>query len=939
MAEYQKPGDRLKEITDQLEKGLQDLFSSGQYADYLKTMSKFYDYSASNSLLIFMQRPDASHVAGYGAWQKNFNRHVKRGEHGIKILAPTPFKQMVEMEKIDPVTQRAMTGADGKPVTEVMEVTRAAFKPVTVFDVSQTEGEPLPQLGVNELTGDVEHYPEFFEALKQIAPFPIGFEPIGSGTKGYCNYQEQRIAIKEGMAEIQNVKTAIHEITHATLHNYYAEKEKNVLPENRKDQRTREVEAESVAYTVCQHYGIDTADYSFGYIAGWSSGRETKELKGSLATIRETAAGLITSIDEKYRELAKEQEQQKAAPAVEAPEQAEPDSFTIYQLKSDDDLRYHRFISMEALQKHGLSVENQNYDQIYTAPLTASDTLEGIYTRFNTDRPEDFKGHSLSVSDVVVLHQGGQDRAYYVDSFGYAEVPQFLEQQRAELTAEAPEPQAPVFPKLDPTRQEALADATKSMLQMLIDADLKLHGQVTCGTLEAVKVQGYAYNNGALEKLAVPEQAAPENPLAAAEMSTEQNTNMIDGLINNKPFMPDATMNERANALIDLVERDGQRFGDGERRMIVEYAEHVQDNQKLFSLVNELAEQGFEQKNGYVNYLVKQRVDAEISEAVNEQRKSGPLPPELDPAIQPVVTIIWSESDRLREGEQMTLAKADPLFQKLDAEHGDGYDKTKFSIAFTMHGELDTYEGRQDFGDGDGGLIQHIKAYHEYYAKDESWKNHVLNTDGAEAWENEVAQRDILLNEFIPYMQLHCNLSELERAGAEQLEMLRALPEPDALDQSKIAYYEAMQTYIDDCRHELNTATGEYHLPEMPKEQDAYTSELRAYQEQVREEVRQEAAAAGMTVEEYAANGYEPLSSFQPVQEQAGTPAMDAIEEKVKRGEAVSLMSMVEAAKTDRAAAKPEKKPSIKKQLEAGKSTPAKPRKPRTTKAEKEPTL
>ncbi len=333
MAEYQKPGDRLKEITDQLEKGLQDLFSSGQYTDYLKTMSKFYDYSASNSLLIFMQRPDASHVAGYGAWQKNFNRHVKRGEHGIKILAPTPFKQMVEMEKIDPVTQRAMTGADGKPVTEVMEVTRAAFKPVTVFDVSQTEGEPLPQLGVNELTGDVENYPEFFEALKQTAPFPIGFEAITSGAKGYCNYQEQRIAIKEGMAEIQNVKTAIHEITHATLHNYYAEKEKNVLPENRKDQRTREVEAESVAYTVCQHYGIDTADYSFGYIAGWSSGRETKELKASLATIRETAAGLITSIDEKYRELIKEQEQQKAAPAVEAPEQAEPPVPTLTALE------------------------------------------------------------------------------------------------------------------------------------------------------------------------------------------------------------------------------------------------------------------------------------------------------------------------------------------------------------------------------------------------------------------------------------------------------------------------------------------------------------------------------------------------------------------------------------------------------------------------------
>ena len=450
----QKQDDKLKEITDQLEKGLQDLFSSEKYADYLKTMSKFYGYSASNTLLIYIQRPDASHVAGYNDWKNNFHRHVKRDEHGIKILAPCPYKQRVEREK---------TGPDGKPMTEIEEVQRAAFKPVTVFDVSQTEGEPLPTLGVNELTGDVEHYPDFFEALKQVAPFPVGFEAITTGAKGYCNYAEQRIAINEGMAEVQNVKTAIHEITHATLHNYYAEKEKEVPPEQRKDQRTREVEAESVAYTVCQHYGIDTADYSFGYIAGWSSDKQTKELKASLGTIRNTAAGLITAIDEKFQEITKDREQ--AAPVMEAPEQQ-----------------------------------------------------------------------------------------------------------------------------------------------------------------------------------------APENPLAAAEMGSEQNYNMIDGQVNN-------------------------------------------------------------------------------------------LPPELDPAIQPVVTILWSESDKLRDGQQMPLAEADRLFGELDAAHGPGYDKTSFSIAYTLQGELSTYEGRQDFGDGDGGLIEHIRAYHEHYAHDESWKNHVLHTDGPEAWEKDVADR------------------------------------------------------------------------------------------------------------------------------------------------------------------------------------------------------
>ncbi|MCJ7856535.1 YodL domain-containing protein [Lachnospiraceae bacterium NSJ-143] len=806
---YQKqpPGDRLKEITDQLEKGLQDLFSSEKYADYLKTMSKFYGYSASNTLLIYMQRPDASRVAGYGDWQKNFHRHVKRGEHGIKILAPCPYKQQVEREQTRP---------DGKTVTVTEEVTRAAFKPVTVFDVSQTEGEPLPTLGVNELTGDVEHYPDFFEALKQVAPFPVGFEAITSGAKGYCNYAEQRIAIHEGMAEVQNVKTAIHEITHATLHNYYAEKEKEVPPEQRKDQRTREVEAESVAYTVCQHYGIDTSDYSFGYIAGWSSDKQTKELKASLGTIRNTAAALITAIDEKYQEIvkAKEQEQEQAAPAMEAPEQdapglTEPDTFTIYQLKHGDDLHYHRFEPLERLQAAGLSVESVNYDLIYTAPLQKSDTLEGIYTRFNIDRPEDFKGHSLSVSDVVVLHQNGSDRAFYVDSFGFSEVPQFLEQQRA---------------------------------------------------------------------------AEKENPLAAAEMSSEQNYNMIDGIINNQPFMPDATMNERANALIDLVEQDGQRFGDGERRLIVEYAEQVQDNEKLFALVNELAEQGFEQKNHYVNPAIVERTDAEIAAAKARAMIGGPL----DPSIQPIVTIIWSESDKLRDGQQMTLAEADDLFKQLDAAHGPGYDKTEFRIDFTFQGELDSYEGRQDFGDGDGGLIDHINSYQEYYAHDESWKNHILHNDGPEALEQDTAHREMILTEFVPYLRLHCNLSEMERAATDALAAVVKIEEPDGIDRTNAAYYAARQSYVTECRGQLNS--GNYEMPEAPKKEDFIDPELRAYQKQAREEVEQEARDAGMTVEEYAANDYMP----RPVVEMrsachsnyTGMVAMVGADDKVYMGKA-----------------------------------------------------
>ena len=936
MAYQNQSGDRLKEITDKLEKGLQDLFSSGQYADYLKTMSKFYNYSASNTLLIYMQRPDASRVAGYGDWQKNFKRHVKRGEHGIKILAPCPYKQKVEREQ---------TGPDGRAVTVTEEVTRAAFKPVTVFDVSQTEGEPLPSLGVNELTGDVEHYPDFFEALKQVSPFPVGFEAIPGGAKGYCNYAEQRIAINEGMAEVQNVKTAIHEITHATLHNYYAEKEKEVPPEQRKDQRTREVEAESVAYTVCQHYGIETSDYSFGYIAGWSSDKQTKELKASLATIRETAAGLIDSIDGAYQEIVKgkEQVQVQAAPVQEAPGQgepdADPDTFNIYQLKGGDALHYHHFTGLDQLKKEGLKVEFENYEKVYSGPWTRGDKLEGIYERFNIDRPEDFTGHSLSVSDVVVLHRGGKDTSYYVDSTGFTELAQFI---RPPFDVERA---AAYVQKISGNVQDA--DERKTMGAAAFRANVKrlkkLYGEIPPDRPQLrllVNCAAASPDLAALkERTAVLTEAV--NHLKTAELSMEQNYNMIDGIINNLP--PDATMNDRANALIDFVEKDGQRLGDGERRLIVYYAEQVQDTGKLAALVDELAGTGYKQEHGQLNYLVKSRVEAEAAAADAQHQKDGPLPPEHDPAVQPVVTVIWSENAALHNGQKMPLAEADALFKQLDAvprEPGQ-YEKTSFRIDFTFNGALDSYEGRQDFGDGDegrqdfgdgdGGLIDHIQSYREFYAKDEQWKDYVLRNDGPEALEKDTAQRETALTEFVPYLRLHCNLTQMERAADDVLAVVAKIEEPDGLDRTNAAYYGAVQAYVTECRGQLNT--GAYQLPEAPKKEDFIDPEYQAYREQVREEVKQEAAAAGLTVEQYAANGYEPRSSSQPVQEPTGTPAMDAIEAKVQRGEAVSLMAMVDAAKSDRAAGRAGKKPSVHDTLEAAKKAPAKPRKPRTKKA------
>lgn len=465
-----KPGEKLKEITDKLEQGIQDLFESDRFKNYLNVMSKFHNYSFNNTLLIAMQKPDATFVAGYNSWKNSFQRQVLKGEKGIKVIAPSPYKVKREMEKIDPKTQKPIMGKDGKPMTEEIEVTIPAFKVVSVFDISQTEGRELPTIGVDELTGDVEKYPQFFKAVEQASPVPVGFEKIEGGVHGYYHLEDKRIAVNEGMSELQNLKTLIHEISHAKLHDVDLNAPAEQQPD-RVDRRTREVQAESIAYTVCQHYGLDTSDYSFAYVAGWSSGRELAELKASLETIRSTASELIAEIDRNFAELTKTTEQVKET-VPEKETAADKDTYTIYQLKDNTPVDYH-FRPLDELQAKGLTVTTTNYEAIYTAPLEPGTGLEDIYTKFNIDHPEDFKGHSLSVSDVVVLHQNGQDTAHYVDSYGFQKVPEFT---------------------------------------------------------------------------------PPENHLKAAEQSTEQNANMIDGQINNTPSVDELEAKVKAGEQISLID-------------------------------------------------------------------------------------------------------------------------------------------------------------------------------------------------------------------------------------------------------------------------------------------------------------------------------------------------------------------------------------------------
>ena len=669
----EKPAEKLKEITDRLEQGIAELFDSERYREYLKVMSKFHNYSFRNTVLIAMQKPDASLVAGFSAWKNNFGRNVMKGQKGIKIIAPSPFKIRQEVEKIDPHTQKPIIGKDGKPVTEEKEVKIPAYKVVSVFDVSQTEGKELPDIAVDELTGDVDRYKDFFAALEKTSPVPIAFENIGGGSHGYYHLEDKRIAINEGMSELQTLKTAIHEIAHAKLHDIDLNAPKDEQP--RVDRRTREVEAESVAYTVCQHYGLDTSDYSFGYVAGWSSGRELSELKSSLETIRSAAAEIINSIDENLAELQKAQDKeqtagqeqttregQEAAPQPEAPAKADTagkeqpeaaapgksgaqekagaapkeaftpetiyrvrrnpysdsrenshllqayvtqengrakmgdvlytgtpekcrelmgqlksgeltegdvkqlyakaqetaqtagqdkDTFSIYQIKGGDETRDFRFEPYDRLQAAGNVVDKANYELVYSAPLAPETSLEDIYTRFNIDHPKDFKGHSLSVSDVVVLHQNGQDAAHFVDSVGFRQVPEFLQEQK-QLTPD------------DLETGETIKTPRGTF-------------HVTAMSREQIETAGYGFHhqsddgkylimgNGTRAFAVAAEQPEKENPLKYVEDTVEQNDNSFDGIINNTPTVDELEAKVKAGETISLVDLANAVKADRER--------------------------------------------------------------------------------------------------------------------------------------------------------------------------------------------------------------------------------------------------------------------------------------------------------------------------------------------------------------------------------------
>lgn len=494
-------GKDMDSIMQSLESGVEELFTSNRYQEFLKTMAKFHNYSFNNTMLIAMQRPDATLVTSYKNWQ-SMGRQVMKGEKGITIIAPAPYKKMKEKEVLDE-NQRPIMGTDGKPKTEQVEVTVPHFKAVTVFDIAQTSGEPIQTLAPELLTAAVQDFDSFMQAIQKISPVPIRFDEIDGNANGYYHNADKEIVIKKGLSESQTLKTAIHETVHAKLHDKEIMESLGV----EKDRLTKEVEAESVAYCVCSSFDLDTSDYSFPYIAGWSSSREMKEMKASMDVIRKTAGEMIDQLTEELEIILEEKQKtelhEKYGILVDALEAAgyrydyresEPghivlapdgtheiagylqfeswgdiqnwledtitegtdiservdramypfkydytleeemfrgngDRYAIYHVDEDTPGKQHLFMNMAMVKEDGITIDAANYKCVYSGRLHENEKLDDLYAMFNDNPPAEYKAHSMSVSDVIITNRGGDMQAYYVDRFGFAELPDFAAQR------------------------------------------------------------------------------------------------------------------------------------------------------------------------------------------------------------------------------------------------------------------------------------------------------------------------------------------------------------------------------------------------------------------------------------------------------------------------------------------------------------------------------
>lgn len=574
---FMKSKNKVKEITDKLESGIKELFEGEKFKEYLDTMSKFHNYSFNNTMLIAMQKPDATLVAGFNSWKNKFERSVNKGEKGIQIFAPAPYKIKKEQIKLDPDTDLPVLGKDGKPIIEEVEVTIPAFKVVSVFDVSQTSGKELPTLGADELSGNVKDYEKFFNAVREASPVPIKFAEIDGTAKGFYHHEDKSITIKENMSEVQTIKTAIHEIAHAKLHDRDL---KNSDVEKPKDRSTEEVEAESIAYTVCQHFGIDTSDYSFAYVASWGTGKDTPELKASLETIRSTASELITSISEKYLGLEKDKTQEQTA---EKSEKSNIIGNTAY--TDIEDKQYFRLKSSTA-EKVAKKLTEQN--------IPFSGRINGDKTTLTISKA-DIDSYKAIIAEVT----------------GKAKETPTQEQPKAEPEQDKPKTDKNIIGNVDykaindkqyfKLNTETATKVAEKLTEQKIPFSGRINGENTTLTIGKENVEKY---NAVVDEIKGQTKEIPEQKKAEPEQKAPKpkknniigNTAYTD--IPNKSYAKLGT--KKALAVADILDKRGVKFSgrtDGDKTTLtISKADMPKYKEALASVNKALSAQKSEEK-------------------------------------------------------------------------------------------------------------------------------------------------------------------------------------------------------------------------------------------------------------------------------------------------------------------------------------------------------
>lgn len=785
--------DKIKELLNQAQQGTKAIFDSDHYQNYLKVMSRFHNYSARNSLLIWLQKPNATYVAGFQAWKKNFNRQVQKGEKGIAIMGFAPKKIQVDRLKKDE-KGNPIYDASGKPITEKGTEQIPAYIPVYVWDISQTAGEPLPEL-IHELEGNTADFELLMSAIKEISPIPIFFEDITSGAKGYFSAGEKKIVIKTGMSNIQTLKTAIHEITHANLH----APEKNLTLREPKDRATKEVEAESTAFVVCNHYGIDTSDYSFPYLASWSSSKELKELQSSLDTIQAQAGELIDKIDTRFTELKKEKEQTLFTEIT-----AEQGKELITCFENGMDCPAKSYLFNENGKWTALDNRSRNcWVETFPDRLIAIDWLSGKF-----EMSEYLASPDRSITKEQMIKYGfNQDH---------------------------------IFP------------LNKDMARKLITKNVPI-------------LKLYSDNSY-------------ERATNIKDIVNHANTQGIFG-ISQETWERQQYFDNRTTALAQKydaiigIEKTARRCHPFE----------IEDSDKrLTALSNRIAAYDVESLNETIEDMILRlngQEKATAEQLYNDlsrefhQYTQDRLAVDLDQfGGEPVIYIKWSENSALEKGQIYPLHRANDIFVSLDNDNlfKQGYDKTSFYIKYKYDGEYSVYEGRQDFGDGDGNIINHIKKTWEYELTSKGQVAQALYGS-----EKVYAHAEEVLNKFIPFLEAHDTLGRVYEHSNSQLDALNAVKELGATTpghNNLVEYHSAMLAFVKQYREAINNSFSQ--LPKMPERSDyqldnisdidlspeylADLKELKNYRDHVESEISQEAFLAGISPDQYVASGSVP---------------------------------------------------------------------------------